>query len=347
MTRSRDVSRYSDQALQKLSDDLMAGKRRALSKALTLIESHAPSHRPAALKLISVLEKGQRAPALRLGISGAPGAGKSTLIEALGLFLLEQGHRVAVLAVDPSSRQSGGSLLGDKTRMEQLSCSDQAFVRPAPSGFSPDGVSLGGVAFRTRESILLCEAAGYDIVIVETVGVGQSEAAVADLTDLFLFVLSPGAGDDLQNMKKGVMEIPDCFVVNKADGALLPFARRAASDCRAALQLSGHRPSENAPSGRRSVLLCSALEKSGLDLLWQELQSLKQERLDLGAFEERRLQQRQRWFEEELRHQTMEKLFTKLDAAEPAVEKIRKAVLEGQLGPGQGAQELLELLWKE
>jgi LAO/AO transport system kinase len=208
------------------------GDRRALARAITLVESTRGDHRLAAERLLETLAPGAGERSIRLGISGAPGVGKSTFIEALGLHVIEGGHRLAVLAVDPSSKRGGGSLLGDKTRMADLARRAECFIRPSPTG----GV-LGGVARRTREAILLCEAAGFDIVIVETVGVGQSETAVADMVDMFLLLLAPGAGDELQGLKKGIVELADLILVNKADGDLKPAATRAVAEYRHALHL--------------------------------------------------------------------------------------------------------------
>ena len=237
---------------------ILSGDRRALARAITLVESSRPDDEERAAALIESLGKTSRA-TWRLGITGAPGVGKSTFVEAFGLHALEQGKRVAVLAVDPSSSLGGGSILGDKTRMERLSRDTKAFIRPSPSGGE-----LGGVARRTRDVITLVEAAGYDLVIVETVGVGQSETAVAALTDMFLLLLAPGAGDSLQGVKRGIMELADLILVNKADGALAETARHVVSDHRAALSLV--RPHESFWTPR--VEACSALTGDGLDSVW-------------------------------------------------------------------------------
>jgi len=246
-------------ALEVLAERIVRGDRRALARAITLIESRRPEHQQQAEELLgSLLPKTGKA--VRLGISGTPGAGKSTLIEALGAHLIDQGHQVAVLAVDPSSRRSGGSILGDKTRMQRLAQAPAAFIRP-----SPTGGTLGGVTRRTREAGLACEAAGFDVVVIETVGVGQSETAVADMVDSFLLLLAPGGGDELQGIKRGIIELADLVVINKADGDLRPAALRAQADYRAALQLL--RPD---PSGwRPEVLTCSARDGSGVAELWQ------------------------------------------------------------------------------
>src|SRR6476469_9811206 len=236
-----------------LADAVRAGDRRALARAITLVESTRADHRADAVALLDAIlpETGD---AIRVGISGAPGAGKSTFIEALGTHLVDAGRRVAVLAVDPSSVRSGGSILGDKTRMEQLSRRPEAFIRPSPSSGT-----LGGVARRTREAMLVCEAASFDVVLVETVGVGQSEVAVAGMVDVFLLLLAPGAGDDLQGVKRGIVELADLVVVNKADGALADLARHTAADYANAVHLLRARTDGWAPR----VLSCSALLGEG------------------------------------------------------------------------------------
>ena len=235
------------------------GDRRALARAITLVESTRDDHRAAAERLLESVGMGSSERSVRLGISGAPGVGKSTFIEAFGLAVIERGHKVAVLAVDPSSKRGGGSLLGDKTRMAELARDARAFIRPSPAG-----TTLGGVARRTREAILLAEAAGFDVVIVETVGVGQSETAVADMVDMFLLLLAPGAGDELQGLKKGIVELADLILVNKADGDLKPAALRAVAEYRHALHLL--RPAS--PHWAIEVRALSALTGEGIGLVW-------------------------------------------------------------------------------
>ena len=270
---------------------LRRGERRALAKAITLLESTRADHRARADALLTALlpHTGQ---ALRLGISGVPGVGKSTFIEALGLHLIRRGHRVAVLAIDPSSSVNGGSILGDKTRMEHLSVQDAAFIRPSPASGT-----LGGVAEKTRETMLACEAAGFDVVIVETVGVGQSETAVAGMTDLFVMLQLPNAGDDLQAMKKGVMELADLVVINKAD--LDPLAAaRAQAQVGGALSLHGPRlhPAEGEPARwRPQVMQLSALKGEGIERFWALAQSFRELRSASGEFEARRRQQALSW----------------------------------------------------
>jgi LAO/AO transport system kinase len=245
----------------RFADAIRAGDRRALARAITLVESGRATDRSRAEELLATLLP-QTGGALRIGISGAPGVGKSSLIEAFGLFLVAAGHRIAVLAIDPSSPLSGGSILGDKTRMTELARLPAAFIRPSPAGGT-----LGGVARRTREAGLLCEAAGFDTIVVETVGVGQSETAVADMVDLFLLVLPPAGGDELQGIKKGIVELADIVLINKADGDLLPAAQRAAAEYRAALQMLRQQDT----SWSVPVLLVSALRREGFSALWNEI----------------------------------------------------------------------------
>jgi LAO/AO transport system kinase len=247
--------------MSELASQVIAGDRRALARAITLVESTRPDHRAEAEALLAEVLP-HVGGSVRVGISGAPGAGKSTFIEALGGHLVEHDRRVAVLAVDPSSTRSGGSILGDKTRMEQLTRSPHAFVRP-----SPTGGTLGGVARRTREAMLLCEAAGFDVVLVETVGVGQSEVKVAAMVDLFLVVVAPGGGDELQGLKRGIMELADLVVVNKADGDLAATAAHTAADYAAALHLVRPRIATWSPR----VLTCSALTGAGIPVVWDAI----------------------------------------------------------------------------
>src|SRR6476646_389294 len=245
----------------ELAEAVRAGDRRALARAITLVESTRPIDQKAAEALLaSLLARTGRA--IRIGISGAPGVGKSTFIEAFGQYLTSIGKKVAVFAIDPSSRRSGGSILGDKTRMEKLSRDPNAFIRPSPAG-----TTLGGVARRTRECLLLAEAAGFDVVLVETVGVGQSETAVADMTDLFVLLASPGGGDDLQGIKRGVMELADVLIVTKSDGDLLPAARRAVANYEMAFHLL--RPKHLGLSPK--VLAVSSIDGTGVANAWQEM----------------------------------------------------------------------------
>lgn len=309
---------------------IRSGDRRALAQAITLVESTRPDHRERAEALLNLVMRDDR-PSVRLGITGAPGVGKSTFIEAFGKFLTASGRKVAVLAVDPTSARTGGSILGDKTRMTELSRDPDAFIRPSPSGGS-----LGGVARRTREVMLLVEAAGYDVVIVETVGVGQSEYAVADMVDMFVLLLSPGGGDELQGIKRGIMELADLVVVNKADGDLLPAARHAAADYRAALSLIRPRIAGWTPE----VALVSSLRNEGLNDVWSVVTRFETAIDDNGGVSARRAAQALKW----MWHEVDEGLHTAFrdDAAVAAlVADLERQVGEGRVTPTAAAQQLL------
>jgi len=276
VTRAPDIA--------DLETRLLAGDRAALARAITLVESRRPDHQALARQLLARVMP-HTGKAQRIGITGVPGAGKSTTIEALGRDLTAAGHRVAVLAVDPSSSRTGGSILGDKTRMERLSVDPDAFIRPSPSGGT-----LGGVTRKTREAMLLCEAAGFDVVIVETVGVGQSETAVADMVDIFLALLIPGGGDELQGIKKGLIEIADLIVINKAD-ADPELAERSAAQYRAAL----HILTPASPDWTPPVITASGLKGEGLDRLWGQVERHRQVMTANGGRAARRAEQNARW----------------------------------------------------
>ncbi|MTW15115.1 methylmalonyl Co-A mutase-associated GTPase MeaB [Rhodoplanes serenus] len=271
--------------IDRLVAGVRAGQRAVLARAITLAESKRADHQLAARALVQALlpDTGQ---ALRVGITGAPGVGKSTTIDALGAYLTGQGHRVAVLAVDPSSARTGGSILGDKTRMAQLSADPHAFIRPSPSAGT-----LGGVAAKTRETMLICEAAGYDVILVETVGTGQSETTVADMTDFFLALMLPGAGDELQGIKKGLVELADMIAVNKADGDNLPRARTAAAEYRAAL----HILSPRSPNWQVPVVTYSAYTGDGLAALWAKVVEHRDTMTKTGELAARRRDQQVKW----------------------------------------------------
>ena len=309
---------------------IRGGDRRALARAITLIESTRPDHRADAAALVEALLP-EAGGAYRIGISGPPGVGKSTFIERFGLHLVAGGHRVAVLAIDPSSRVSGGSILGDKTRMPELARHPSAFIRPSPAGDT-----LGGVARRTREALIACEAAGFDIVIVETVGVGQSETAVAELTDVFLLLLQPGGGDELQGIKRGVMELADLLVVNKADGALAEPAQRAAADYRAAVRLL------RAPKAGWSaeVLTCSALTGAGIPEVWAALKRYRTTLETNGEIARQRTAQNRHWLETELTATLIERL-----RADPtlagAIGRLEAEVAAGRRSPHAAAEAIL------
>jgi LAO/AO transport system kinase len=317
-------------APESLADRVVAGERRALARAITLVESTRADHRAEAAALLdAVLPSTGRS--TRLGITGTPGAGKSTFIEELGSRLTAAGHRVAVLAIDPSSRRSGGSILGDKTRMETLARNPDAFIRPSPSAGT-----LGGVARRTREAALLCEAAGFDVVIVETVGVGQSEVAVADMVDCFMLLASPGGGDELQGIKRGIMELADVIVVNKADGDLLPAANRAVSDHRHAVHLL--RPKH--PGWSVPVVAVSALQGTGVDEAWAAVGQLAEHLRSAGELERLRADQAVAWMWDEVREQLVESFRRDPRVAERWGD-VEGAVRTGDRSPTTGARHLL------
>ena len=313
-----------------LAQQILAGDRRALAKAITLVESTRADHGEQAVQLLAELMP-HTGKSIRIGVSGAPGVGKSTFIESLGNYLTGQGHQVAVLAVDPTSAVSGGSILGDKTRMEALSVNPKAFVRPSPAG-----TTLGGVTRRTRESLLLCEAAGYDVIIVETVGVGQSETAVSDMTDMFLLLLSPGGGDDLQGIKRGIMELADLVLVNKADGDQISIAKQTVSDYRGALQFMQART----PSWRPRVDSCSALDNLGVDKAWTIIQEFREALTQSGELETLRAQQAKAWMWAE----TAEALIADLSnhpQVKALVPELESAVLTGDMPAIVAAQRLI------
>jgi LAO/AO transport system kinase len=311
-----------------------AAQRRAMAKAITLLESTRPDHRADADVLLNTLLP-HTGNSLRIGLSGVPGVGKSTFIEALGLMLVEQGHRVAVLAVDPSSRVSGGSILGDKTRMERLSVHERAYIRPSPSSGT-----LGGVAEKTREALLVCEAAGYDVVIVETVGVGQSETAVAGMTDCFVLLQLPNAGDDLQAIKRGVMELADLVVINKADldDAAATRARTTITSALRVMGLSGGSHHEAAP-----VLQLSALKATGLPDFWQAVSRFAATQRSSGRFARRRSEQNLAWMHERIEAGLLSR-FRHHAAVQAALPQVTADVNGGKLAPSVAARRLLDLL---
>ncbi|MEM7508568.1 MAG: methylmalonyl Co-A mutase-associated GTPase MeaB [Pseudomonadota bacterium] len=322
----------------ELAEALMRGERRALARAITLIESTRPDHRRDARALLDRIgQTGATGPgaARRIGLSGTPGVGKSTFIEEFGMMLAGQGLKVAVLAVDPSSARSGGSILGDKTRMERLTRHPNAFIRPSPSQSE-----LGGVGRRTRETIRLVEAAGFDVVLVETVGVGQSETLVADMTDLFLLLLAPAGGDELQGVKRGIMEIADLIVVNKADGALEAVARATCSDYAGALRLIRKR--EGDKPGFPVALTASALTGAGLEEVWQKLTELDDWRRETGWWQKRREAQATLWLRRALERGVIEALHAdpQVAAAMPA---LQADVADQTLAPELAADRLLAL----
>jgi LAO/AO transport system kinase len=328
-----------------LAERVIAGDRRALAQAITLVESTRPDDRARAEALIEALLP-HTGRALRIGISGAPGVGKSTFIEAFGLHLIGEGKRPAVLAVDPSSRLSGGSILGDKTRMAELAKHKEAFIRPSPSGFGPkgsawDGLGFGGIARRSREALLICEAAGFDPILVETVGVGQSETAVAEMTDMFLLLLLPAAGDDLQGIKRGIMELADLVIVNKADGALEPAATRTAADYAHALRLMQPRYRGWKPE----VLRSSALSGQGIAEIAAKAEAFRRAVDESGERAARRRDQATLWFNRELGLSIVERL-TGDPAHAEMLRGVEEKVARGLVAPATAARQIVATLMK-
>lgn len=322
----------SDQLIQNLK----SGSRSALSQALTLVESKLDAHRTLAKDLIekALPLSGQ---SIRIGITGVPGVGKSTFIEAFGQYLIEQGKKVAVLAIDPSSTKNKGSILGDKTRMNELSQNANAFIRPSPSANS-----LGGVARKTRESILLCEAAGYDIIIIETVGVGQSETAVKSMVDFFLLLMLSGAGDELQGIKRGIMEMADLLLINKADGDNATLAKRAKGDYKRALHLFPPNSNEWVPQ----VETCSALENQGMDKAWEVVLKFERQQKLKGYFNQNRQEQAVHWFRESIGDLLYHSFYSSASTKE-ALSKLEKMVQGGQKEPYSAARELVNLAFNK
>ncbi len=317
----------------ELAAAVKEGDRGALARAITLVESRNPAHEaPAARLLQDLLDRSGNS--IRIGITGVPGAGKSTLIESFGLYLCNEGRRVAVLAVDPSSVRTGGSILGDKTRMEELARHRNAFIRP-----SPTSGALGGVARKTRESLLLCEAAGFDAILVETVGVGQSEGLVRDMVDFYLLVLIAGAGDELQGMKRGVMELADAILINKADGENLPRARTA----RAELERVLHYLHPATRGWQTPARCCSALNCEGIPELWELIRQFEGETRASGAFLERRRAQNITWLDRSLEDELQRRFFAR-ESVRSTLEELRKRVGDGSLAPAAALDELRPML---
>ncbi|WP_046320965.1 methylmalonyl Co-A mutase-associated GTPase MeaB [Mycobacterium sp. UM_Kg1] len=318
----------------ELAAAVRAGDRSVLPRAITLVESTRPDHRQQAQELLLALLP-DAGGARRVGITGVPGVGKSTTIEALGMHLVEQGHRVAVLAVDPSSTRTGGSILGDKTRMQRLGAQERAYIRP-----SPTSGTLGGVAKATRETVVLLEAAGFDVILIETVGVGQSEVTVANMVDTFVFLTLARTGDQLQGIKKGVLELADIVVVNKADGHHLTEARAAARELAAAIRLIYPRET----LWRPPVLTMSAIEGTGVAEFWETVERHRQTLIDAGEFDARRRAQQVQWTHQLVRDAVLERALSA-----PAVREVRteveQQVLSGELTPALAAQRILEAVW--
>lgn len=321
--------------IAELRDRILKQDRRALARAITLVESARADHRVQARALLDSLQQSPPRQALRIGMSGTPGVGKSTFIESFGMMLIAKGMRVAVLAVDPSSARTGGSILGDKTRMERLSRTPGAFIRPSPSQ-----THLGGVARRTREAVALCEAAAYDVVLIETVGVGQSETVVAQMSDLFLLLLAPAGGDELQGVKRGIMEMADLVLVNKADGDLKSAAMRTCADYAGAMRLLRKRPQD--PDGFPKAMTVSALNLEGLETTWDEIQALFSWRKEKGAWEANRASQAQYWFHEEVKQGLLAQL--QGDKVRLALSEFDAKVASGEMSVSKAAQDMLAQL---
>ncbi len=332
MTPTRPASRVRPKPTSAAYvEGILSGDRVKLAQAITLIESRNPEHQMLAQKvLLGVLPRAGNAH--RVGITGVPGVGKSTFIDALGTMLTGRGHRVAVMAVDPTSRRTGGSILGDKTRMARLAVDEKAFIRPSPSAGT-----LGGVTRSTRETMLLCEAAGFDVILVETVGVGQSETVVAEMVDFFLVLMIAGAGDELQGIKKGVLELADMIAVNKSDGENERKAKQAAGEYRSALHIL--KPAS--PNWTPPVLTCSGLKGLGLDALWDQILLHREKLCDSGELEAKRKDQQLRWMWSMLEDRLISRL--KSDAAvKKLLPQLEAEVLQGKLTPTLAVERVLE-----
>jgi LAO/AO transport system kinase len=316
---------------EALGELLLKGERRALAQAITLVESARSDHQRQAEGLLARILPNSGG-AVRLGVTGSPGVGKSTFIEAFGLHLADLGKRVAVLAVDPSSVRSGGSILGDKTRMEELSKHPRAFIRPSPSGGT-----LGGVARRTREAMLICEAAGFDVVIIETVGVGQSETKVAAMVDMFMLLLAPGGGDELQGIKRGIMELADLVVVNKADGKMKEIAGQVAAEYAAALRIL--RPAT--PHWTARVVTCSALENTGMIEIWSQVAAHRRAFDAAGQLAHKRWEQTRRWLWSEI-EESLGAAFRADSSVTALLGEVENQVRSGGLTPSRAAARLLQ-----
>lgn len=314
------------------AESILSGNRRALAKAITLIESSRPEDREASQVLLNQLLP-QTGNSLRVGITGVPGVGKSTFIEAFGQYLISQGHKVAVLAVDPSSPMAGGSILGDKTRMERLSREANAFIRPSPAGRA-----LGGVALKTRESMLLCEAAGFDVVLVETVGVGQSEHQVGSMVDFFLMLLLPGGGDELQGIKKGILELADAIMINKADGESASLARKTKLHYQSAMSLLASND-----FWKPEVHTCSALEQDGIAECWAMMTRYREQGSERGALVRRRAEQNLQWMSQLTDEMLRQQLSDNVEIQQ-ALPVIKEKVSAGTLTPVSAAIDIIKML---
>jgi LAO/AO transport system kinase len=332
-SRTRTVLPRASDTLERLAEGVAAGDRATLARAITLVESRRQDHQALAQELLQTLLP-RTGRAIRLGITGVPGVGKSTAIDQLGLNLIADGHKVAVLAIDPTSKRTGGAILGDKTRMLRLSLRREAFIRP-----SPTAGSLGGVARRTRETMALVEAAGFDVVIVETVGVGQSETAVADMVDFFLVLLLAGAGDELQGIKRGVIELADLIAITKADGDNIARANRAAGELQGALNILTPPSAAWTPS----VLTISARDNSGLDAIWSKVLEHRRIFTGTGELAEKRRQQNVTWMREMLTDRLLDRLHQDKAVAAKLVE-LEQRVGAASITPTRAVDELLAMI---
>ncbi|MBN2614827.1 MAG: methylmalonyl Co-A mutase-associated GTPase MeaB [Bacteroidales bacterium] len=336
LEKNLEKFRKGKPSAEHLFKGIREGNRTALSQAITLVESTLPADQQMARELIQ-----QCLPfsgnSFRLGITGVPGVGKSTFIEAFGLHLIEKGHRIAVLAIDPSSTRNKGSILGDKTRMEQLSTSADAFIRPSASAGT-----LGGVARKTRETMILCEAAGFDMIFVETVGVGQSETAVAEMVDFFLLLMLAGGGDELQGMKRGIMEMADLIVINKADGDNQKAAQKAKAEFKNALHFFPPLPNGWIPD----VLTASALQSEGLNGIWEKIESFRKLTTDNGSFDQNRNHQSLQLFEDSIR-QGISDHFYQHPHINKELKTLREKILNKELSPYEASVQLLNQYFKQ
>lgn len=321
-------NRQQDMKAEVLLPALLSGDRSALSKAITLLESTASGDQIEAKSLLrSCLPHSGKS--IRIGITGVPGVGKSSFIEVFGQWLIEQGHQLAVLAIDPSSATNGGSILGDKTRMQELSANPKAFVRPSPAG-----ASLGGVARKTRESVLLCEAAGFDIILIETVGVGQSEILVHSMVDFFLLLMLAGAGDELQGIKRGIMELSDLLIVNKAEGENKSKAQLAARSYQNALHLFPPNPNGWTPK----TMISSSIEAPKMNLIWEQIEKFWKHTTENGSFQAKRARQEIKWFQETVIDRMFAYARESKEARQDQV-RLEEAITEGKISPFEAADE--------